>query len=163
MQCFSLLLLGMFLATLATLNFSLSLFIGLLATPLSFLGPALETDAGMVDGGSIDGKESGQGTSTGTGTGATDGDKGDSATTSTPRLIRRGYDRRKLISWAILQLLSPLSILFILTFLSRQSLVHMVAEAAFGWEVNGMWTQIVVWCVWWPAWMTGAVLVEPFS
>lgn len=39
MQSFSLLLLGMFLSTLATLNFSLSLMVGLLSTPLSFVRP----------------------------------------------------------------------------------------------------------------------------
>lgn len=36
---FSLLLLGMFLSSLATLNFSLALIIGLLSTPLSFIRP----------------------------------------------------------------------------------------------------------------------------
>ncbi|GAB7356334.1 hypothetical protein MBLNU459_g7127t1 [Dothideomycetes sp. NU459] len=38
-QCFSLLLLGAALSTLATLNFSQALFIGLLASPLSFVRP----------------------------------------------------------------------------------------------------------------------------
>lgn len=38
LKCFSLLLLGMFLASLATVNFSLSLFIGLLSSPLSIVG-----------------------------------------------------------------------------------------------------------------------------
>lgn len=31
-------------------------------------------------------------------------------------------------------------------------------EASFGWHVNGVWTLVVVWCVWWPAWLVGAVL-----
>ncbi len=30
-------------------------------------------------------------------------------------------------------------------------------EAAFGWDVWGMNTQVVVWCVWWPAWVVGMV------
>jgi glycosylphosphatidylinositol transamidase len=38
-QCFSLLLLGGALSTLATLNFSQALFVGLLASPLSFVRP----------------------------------------------------------------------------------------------------------------------------
>jgi glycosylphosphatidylinositol transamidase len=38
-QCFSLLLLGAALSTLATLNFSQALFVGLLASPLSFVRP----------------------------------------------------------------------------------------------------------------------------
>ncbi|GME35539.1 Gaa1-like GPI transamidase component [Neofusicoccum parvum] len=37
----------------------------------------------------------------------------------------------------------------------RQVLVH----AAFGWHVWGLWTQVVVWLVWWPAWFVGAVVV----
>lgn len=39
LQCFSLLLLGASLSTLATLNFSQSLVVGLLAAPLSFVRP----------------------------------------------------------------------------------------------------------------------------
>ncbi len=35
----------------------------------------------------------------------------------------------------------------------------MLKEAAFGWDVWGMNTQVVVWCVWWPAWVTGMVLL----
>src|SRR3954447_20437715 len=38
-KSFSLLLLGMFLSSLATLNFSLALIIGLLASPLTFMRP----------------------------------------------------------------------------------------------------------------------------
>lgn len=33
-------------------------------------------------------------------------------------------------------------------------------EAAFGWEVWGMWTQVVVWCVWWPAWVCAGVVAS---
>jgi glycosylphosphatidylinositol transamidase len=32
-------------------------------------------------------------------------------------------------------------------------------ETAFGWHVWGMYTPVVVWCVWWPAWLVGSVLV----
>src|SRR5436190_1097544 len=38
-KSFSLLLLGMFLSSLATLNFSLALLVGLLATPLTYIQP----------------------------------------------------------------------------------------------------------------------------
>ena len=47
MQCFSLLFLGMFLAALATLNFSLSFLIGVLTTPLSFVR---RTDKSWLNG-----------------------------------------------------------------------------------------------------------------
>ena len=39
MKSFSLLLLGMFLSSLATLNFSLALLVGLLASPLTYVQP----------------------------------------------------------------------------------------------------------------------------
>ncbi|RYC64544.1 hypothetical protein CHU98_g1688 [Xylaria longipes] len=39
LKCFSLLLLGMFLSSLATLNFSLAFLVGLVSTPLSFTNP----------------------------------------------------------------------------------------------------------------------------
>lgn len=36
---------------------------------------------------------------------------------------------------------------------------YVLKEAAFGWDVWGMNTQVVVWCVWWPAWIQGMVLL----
>ena len=36
---------------------------------------------------------------------------------------------------------------------------EVLKEAAFGWDVWGMNTQVVVWCVWWPAWVVGMVLL----
>ncbi len=44
-KCFSVLLLGMFLSTLATLNFSLAFLVGLLASPLSFIPAPHPTDS----------------------------------------------------------------------------------------------------------------------
>ena len=120
-QCISLLLLGMFLATLATLNFSLSLFIGLLATPLSFVDLAQASET--VDVG-----------------------------------INR---RRRLIATAVLQLLSPPVVLLLISLVLKSNVLDLLADAAFGWAVNGIWTQIVVWCIWWPAWFVGSVLVWP--
>ena len=32
-------------------------------------------------------------------------------------------------------------------------------EAAFGWDVWGLYTPLVVWCVWWPAWLVGSVVL----
>lgn len=36
---------------------------------------------------------------------------------------------------------------------------EVLKEAAFGWDVWGMNTQVVVWCVWWPAWVVGMILL----
>lgn len=36
---------------------------------------------------------------------------------------------------------------------------QLLGEAAYAWDVGGTNTQVVVWCVWWPAWVTGMVLL----
>jgi glycosylphosphatidylinositol transamidase len=124
-QCMSLVLLGMFLATLATLNFSLAFLIGLLASPLSFTGPALSTFP--------------------------------SANDHKPTLHRT----RKYVKSMLLQLLSPPVVTWVVCTWSGVDTGELLAEAAFGWKVSGLWTQVVVWCVWWPAWLVGTVLVNP--
>ncbi|MCJ1457909.1 Glycosyl phosphatidyl inositol protein transamidase complex subunit [Mycoblastus sanguinarius] len=123
LQSFSLLLLGMFLATLATLNFSLSLFVGLLSTPLSFIGNPFSP--------SIEAK-----------------DVFPSKT-------------RKALSTIVLQLFSPSVVMWTACWIWGADVSEVLAEAAFGWRVYGLWTQVVVWCVWWPAWLAGGVLVSP--
>ena len=123
LQCFSLLLLGMFLATLATLNFSLAFLIGLLSTPLSFLGQSPNSPSSTA------------------------------------------HPRRTLVvkvAWsALLQLLSPPVVVFVACRAWGVDVGEMLAEAAFGWRVSGLWSQVVVWCVWWPAWLVGSVVVSP--
>ena len=123
LKAFSLLLLGMFLATLATLNFSLSLFVGLLSAPLSFVGNHFS--------GSIDAKE--------------------------VFPIKATQEAHSLL----LQLLSPTVVVWIVCYFWNGDVGDFLGEAAFGWQVNGLWTQVIVWCVWWPAWMAGSVLVSP--
>lgn len=118
-QCLSHLLLGMFLATLATLNFSLSLFIGLACIPLPFTGPSLSLDA----------------------------DKDES-----------GEKYRRACSRLALYLLSPPTMLWILSLISGTSVADILMEGSVGWNVNGMWTPLIIWCVWWPAWLVGSVL-----
>ncbi|CAD6590725.1 MAG: Glycosyl phosphatidyl inositol protein transamidase complex subunit [Alectoria sarmentosa] len=123
LQSFSLLILGIFLATLATLNFSLSLFVGLLSTPLSFTGNPFSSSV----------------------------DANDVIPSKTRQHI-----------WSlVLQLLSPPVVVWAVCYIWGADLGEMLAEAAFGWKVNGLWTQVVIWCVWWPAWTVGGVLVNP--
>lgn len=119
MQCFSLLLLGMFLSSLATLNFSLSLMVGLLSSPLSFVRPW-------------------------------------------PRLPAMRW-----VSSALLHLVAPTAVLAgwsaywhgVEGGLGGDGVGEVLREAAFGWRVWGMYTSVVVWGVWWPAWLVGAVAV----
>jgi len=110
-KTFSLLLLGMFLSSLATLNFSLAFLVGLFSTPLTYIQP---------------------------------------------------LSNRPLISSILaipLNLLAPTTVLYAGTWYWNLDVGEVLKEAAFGWDVWGMNTQVVVWCVWWPAWVVGMVLL----
>ncbi|CAK7221577.1 Glycosyl phosphatidyl inositol protein transamidase complex subunit [Sporothrix eucalyptigena] len=110
-KSFSLLLLGMFLSSLATLNFSLAFLVGLLASPLTFMQPA---------------------------------------------------PRSKAQSWLATMLLnhiSPPAVLVVCCMVWQLDLGEALRLAAFGWDVWGMYTAVVLWCVWWPAWLVSSVLV----
>ncbi|KAA8909205.1 Gaa1-like protein [Sphaerosporella brunnea] len=109
-KCFSLLLLGLFLSALATLNFSLSFLVGLFSVPFSFVAP----------------QPSGR------------------------RWVA-------LLMGAALQVLAPTTALLGVAVYMREGVERILLEAAFGWRVWGMWTQVVVWCVWWPAWVAAGV------
>ena len=121
-QSFSLLVLGMFLATLATLNFSLSLFIGILSTPLSLTRTPFSC--------SIEAKN-----------------------------VFVSKTRTYMLT-LVLQFLSPPVVVWSVCYIWGVDLDETLAEAAFGWKVNGLWTQVVVWCVWWPAWVVGGMLCQ---
>ena len=114
-KCFSLLLLGMFLSSLATLNFSLALLVGLLAAPLSFTAASTSNSA---------------------------------------------------LRWAsagLLNVISPMAVVYSACSYGGLDVAHVLREAAFGWNVWGMYTPVIIWCVWWPAWLVASinVLGEP--
>ena len=106
---FSLLLLGLFLSALATINFSLSFLVGMICAPFS-----------VVD-------------------------------------RWTGWAR----GWAILLLAActPSVGLFAVALYWGEQVETVLEEAAFGWGVQGLWTQVVVWGVWWPAWLATATVV----
>jgi len=110
-QCFSLLLLGMFLAALATLNFSLSILVGVLCVPLSYV------------------RRSGNNSITG-------------------------------LQMLILAMTNPLLVVQTATKLLGVDLMDVLVQSAIGWHIWGMWTQVVVWLVWFPAWLVGALVVS---
>ncbi|XDG04924.1 hypothetical protein ABKA04_004539 [Annulohypoxylon sp. FPYF3050] len=110
-KSFSLLLLGMFLSSLATLNFSLAFLIGLLSSPLSFTQP---------------------------------------------------WPNNQVARYAqvsLLHLLSPPTVLLIGSLVGGVDVSTVLEEAAFGWHVWGLYTPLLVWCVWWPAWIVGCLVV----
>ena len=110
-KSFSLLLLGMFLSSLATLNFSIAFLVGLLAAPLTHIQP-------------VPGRLS--------------------------RVILQGL---------LVNLIAPTSIMIAGAHIWKLELGSVLTEAAFGWDVSGMTTQVVIWCVWWPAWLVGVFLL----
>lgn len=58
-----------------------------------------------------------------------------------------------------LSFIAPPAVLIVATLFWKLDLGDVLKEAAFGWNVWGMTTQIVVWCVWWPAWLVGLISV----
>lgn len=63
------------------------------------------------------------------------------------------------VMYVLLQCLSPGMALEGIACYWGVGMEEVLREASFGWWVSGMWTQIVVWCVWWPAWLCGGVLL----
>ena len=59
----------------------------------------------------------------------------------------------------LLSALSPTTVLVAGCWWWKLAIGEVLKEAAFGWDVWGMTTQVVVWCVWWPAWLVGMVLL----
>jgi len=118
-KCCSLLLLGIFLSALATINFSLALIIGLLATPLSFT-----------------------------------------------RTWPDNFVAVRVAYMLLLQVMSPPVVLLgVSAVLGTQiglsamdGLQLVLEEAIFGWNVLGMYTPLVLWAVWWPAWIVGCFI-----
>ncbi|KAL5598503.1 hypothetical protein BROUX41_003560 [Berkeleyomyces rouxiae] len=66
---------------------------------------------------------------------------------------------RMLPAAAALSLLGPHSLLFAGSALAGVDMGYLLRQAAFGWNVWGMYTSVVVWCVWWPAWLVALVVV----
>lgn len=109
-KSFSLLVLGMCLSTLATLNFSLAFLIGLFATPLSFVRP-----------------------------------------------IKNPVSR-----WGVaglLNVVAPPTVIYSAAQVWGVGIDDLLREASFGWNVWGMYTPVLIWCLWWPAWMVGVINV----
>jgi glycosylphosphatidylinositol transamidase len=54
---------------------------------------------------------------------------------------------------------SPMAVMFAGCWYWELSVDAVLQEAAYGWDVWGMYTQLVIWCVWWPAWLVGGILL----
>ncbi|GBF65815.1 GPI transamidase component [Trichophyton mentagrophytes] len=132
-KSFSLVLLGLFLSALATLNFSLSLLLGLVCTPLTFIG-YMESSSTQMGRSKVQPQ------------------------TEAERDARALLLIKTAFGILLLNLLSPTALLLGICTVYNIPVQLVLSEAAFGWNVWGMWTQVAVWCIWWPAWLAGCVL-----
>ncbi|KMP01706.1 Glycosyl phosphatidyl inositol protein transamidase complex subunit [Coccidioides immitis] len=137
-KSFSLLLLGLFLSALATLNFSLSFLMGLLCAPLSFVGYIEPKPTSILASAESKSMKAGK--------------PSKSATPLTPCVLAKVA-----VSLVVLNAIAPSAVLLGACKAWNVSVEKVLTEAAFGWDVWGMWTQVAVWCVWWPAWLAGVM------
>lgn len=121
----SLLLLGAALSTLSTLNFSLALVIGLVCSPLSFVRPLPYLPPRSSVHSVSGGSE---------------------------------YLNKLAVVMPITVLylaISPPILLYGVSSWVGQGLDGMLMEMARGWVAQGVWTSLVIWGLWWPAWIVG--------
>lgn len=125
LQSFSLLFLGATLSTLATINFSLSLVIGLICAPLNFIRPLPHLPSRAS--------------------------------------LKTADDMHSFLENFAVCL--PATALFIgvappvvgwgVNMYFANEVLWTLMEMARGWIAQGVWTSLVLWGVWWPAWVLG--------
>lgn len=126
---FSLILLGSILSTLATLNFSLALLTSLACAPLNFIRPLP----------SLQSRKSIQ-----------------SFAEGSDYLTTLAVIGPAVVLYAAI---SPPIVLAGLSAWSGKGLEGFLVEMAKGWVVQGSWTALVVWGVWWPGWVVGGAVL----
>ena len=61
---------------------------------------------------------------------------------------------------AVLAVLSPMSATYAMGWWYQdQGLGAVLVELARGWVAQGVWTEFVVWGVWWPGWVVAGTVV----
>lgn len=66
------------------------------------------------------------------------------------------------LRWAwigLLYVLAPTTVWYTTASLRGLDLAGLLTESALGWDISGVYTPIVIWCVWWPAWLVGSLVV----
>jgi glycosylphosphatidylinositol transamidase len=129
LHCFCLLLLGMFLAALATVNYSLAYIVGALCSPLILVRiPTVDSISPSPKAAA-----------------------GKSQTV--------GGIAHTVLLTLVLWMLSPMTVIWVGSTFVPGGLGEVLRMAEFGWWVWGLWTQVVVWLVWWPAWFAGCFVL----
>lgn len=65
----------------------------------------------------------------------------------------------KLVIAGSLSAIAPPVVIYLSAWLSDIPISELLREASFGWNVWAMYTPIVVWCIWWPAWLIAMINV----
>ncbi|KAK5113543.1 hypothetical protein LTR62_003412 [Meristemomyces frigidus] len=65
----------------------------------------------------------------------------------------------QLLVTALYLALSPATVLYILTRYFDTSVQWTLLEMAKAWQIQGVYTALVVWAIWWPAWIVGGVVL----
>lgn len=74
--------------------------------------------------------------------------------------VRRGKGGMgSAFQFALLVVINPVMVVQAATYAGNIPLLDILVKAAEGWHIWGLWTQVVVWLVWWPAWFCGSVVV----
>ncbi|KAF2664915.1 Glycosylphosphatidylinositol:protein transamidase, GAA1 component [Microthyrium microscopicum] len=131
LACFTHLQLGMTLAALATVNYSLAYGIGLLCVPILLV--RLPTHLSLRSASQVSSRHAGAG--------------------------GKAARVRSVVLGLVLLAVNPCSLIWAGATLVPGGLGAVLAEAAFGWQVYGLWTQVIVWLVWWPAWSVAAYVL----
>ncbi|KAF2459302.1 Gaa1-like protein [Lineolata rhizophorae] len=134
-HAFSLLLAGLFLSALATINFSQSLMLGLVGWPAVWVptaksrvvSAALYTFLQLLSPPAVLAIWAAWWTYS------------SASTMAAPKVWNSGVDRRDVPDGIV------------------QAVQMVLVRAAEAWHVSGVWTPVVVWLVWWPCWVVAAV------
>lgn len=127
MQSFSLLFIGATLSTWATINFSLALLVGILASPLCFARPVPFSN---LIAPKTEDKKAG--------------------------VLNFAIRLPAALVWLVA---SPPTALYAISWYSGKDLSWILIEIAKGWLAQGVWSNLVIWSVWWPAWVLGGVVL----
>jgi len=60
----------------------------------------------------------------------------------------------------LLLAISPMTVIWLASsWFMPGGLEELLRQAGFGWLICGLWTQVVVWLVWFPSWWVGVYVI----
>ena len=117
---------------LATLNFSLAFVIGILCSPLSFVRPLPRLPFFQPQAQSKD------------------------ATKSKPFIPSLAIAIPATLGYVAI---APPVVVYATNAYFRSDIGWILVEMARGWSAQGVWTNGIVWGIWWPAWVLGGAVL----